>query len=122
MVQENIFIRVGRFLGLVGFDGNLSLTNIVVYVVIVKIALSPAASPADWGALLVAMLNYAHKRSVVAAAPTGDAVTKQDLEVLAGQITQVKEGLSSVEDLKARVSRLGMSIGFSQGVSREDRG
>lgn len=52
------------FLNLTDTSGNLSITNIAVIVCVVKIALAPQFSITEVGALLVSLLNYAHKRFV----------------------------------------------------------
>lgn len=43
-------------------NGNLSLTNLTVFVCIVKIAVAPVISIPEIGALLLSLLNYGHKR------------------------------------------------------------
>ena len=52
------------FLSLVGEDGALSITNIAVIVCVVKIAIAPTFSITEVGALMVSLLNYAHRRHV----------------------------------------------------------
>lgn len=103
--------RVLQFLGLVGFDGNLSLTNVVVYVALVKIAMSPAASPVEWGTLVVAMVNYAHKRQVNNETKPTD-VTKQELETLSAQVAEIKSGSAQqVAEIKDSVGKLSVALG-----------
>lgn len=54
--------RALLFLNLLDVQGNLSITNIAVIVCVTKIALAPQFSIAECGALMVSLLNYAHKR------------------------------------------------------------
>lgn len=59
-----MFKRVLNFLSLLDRDGNLSISNVAVIVCVTKIAAAPKFSIEEVGALLVALLNYAHKRQV----------------------------------------------------------
>lgn len=61
--------RIMLFLNLLDTTGNLSITNIAVIVCIVKMAMSSQFSGMDVGALMVTLLNYAHKRSIISGAP-----------------------------------------------------
>lgn len=52
-----------RRLNLLEYRGDkLSLTNLAVFVCVVKVALAPAISVPEIGALLLSLLNYGHKR------------------------------------------------------------
>lgn len=57
-------LKVLSFTGIVGEDGNLSLTNIAVIVCVTKMALAVQFSGVDAVALIGALLNYAHRRQV----------------------------------------------------------
>lgn len=50
------------FVRLLDETGNLSLTNIAVMVVLVKVAMSSFVSPAELGALLTVISSYSFKR------------------------------------------------------------
>jgi hypothetical protein len=71
----NKIFSVLRFFTLMDPDSvTLSITNIAVIISVVKIAMGHTA-PMDGGALLVTVLNYAHKRytnSTVNNQPNGD--------------------------------------------------
>lgn len=54
-------MKVLKFLNLLDKDNNLSLTNVSVLVCIVKMCI-PGSSIVDVGALLLALINYSHKR------------------------------------------------------------
>jgi len=56
--------RILSFLNLLDNDGNLSISNIAVIVCVTKIAIAPHFSITEVGALLVSLLNYAHKRVI----------------------------------------------------------
>jgi len=53
-------------LNLLDTENNLSLTNIAVIVILVKLILTPTWSLNEAGMLLIGMTNYMHKRSVIA--------------------------------------------------------
>jgi hypothetical protein len=65
-------LRVMKFLNLLDSENRLSLTNLAVYITLVKTLVSEAA-PIDIAALVTATLNYAHKRHVIAKTPEGDS-------------------------------------------------
>lgn len=57
--------RVLRFLRITDKDGNLSLTNLIVYVVLIKVILKADAIQAtDLGTILAAILGYQGKRAI----------------------------------------------------------
>lgn len=61
--MHKFFCRILRFFNLVDRGCNLSITNIAVIVLITKMGM---ASEIDWptaAGLMVALLNYAHKRT-----------------------------------------------------------
>lgn len=55
-------MRVLKFLSLLDNEGNLSISNIAVIVCVTKLAIAPHFSVTEVGALMVSLLNYAHKR------------------------------------------------------------
>lgn len=60
--MKKFFCKTLRFLNLVDRSCNLSITNIAVIVLITKIAMAPTLDWQTAAALLVTLLNYAHKR------------------------------------------------------------
>lgn len=97
-------------------DGRLSLSNISVIVVLTKIAFMPACSEMDIGALLVVLLNYAYKKRLAS-----DAIKDADdmpeavgaLEHTVKTLSESAAGTSkAIEDLNAKVSKLGLAVGF----------
>jgi hypothetical protein len=55
--------KILKFFNLTDKDGNLSITNIAVIVLITKIALAPDMDWPTVGALLASMMNYMNKRT-----------------------------------------------------------
>lgn len=66
-------ISLLEFCNLLDSKGRLSLTNLTVAVLVAKIAVSPQIDWAATTAMLVAFLNYSHKRAVIATAVTKGA-------------------------------------------------
>lgn len=59
-----MFLRILKFFNLLDSQDNLSVTNIAVIVCVTKIAIAPQFSITEVGALMVTLLNYAHKRYI----------------------------------------------------------
>ena len=57
-----MFKRLLKFLNLTDRQGNLSITNIAVIVCITKVAIAPTFTITEVGALMLSLINYAHKR------------------------------------------------------------
>ena len=89
--------KVLRFFNLVDRGCNLSITNIAVIVLITKIAMSPTI---DWqaaGALMVALLNYAHKRNESNKAEAKAVETEKLAAVEAAKPVVTVEALNAVQ-------------------------
>lgn len=94
-------MNILAFLRLTDENNQLSLTNISLMVVVVKIALTPQASLPDLGALLLGLANYAHKK-VLASKEIPEA-KPVDLSPLTSQLTALSD---SLKDLTKDVSTL----------------
>jgi uncharacterized protein YlxW (UPF0749 family) len=115
------FCKLLRFFNLVDRSCNLSITNIAVIVIITKMALAPF----DWATaagLMVALLNYAHKRSESNKASKAEVKTielvsmQEKVESLAGQVEQFKAVQDAVakqsEDTKKLLSNSNLANAF----------
>lgn len=83
---KSLFCRILLFFNLVDRKRNLSITNIGVYVLLVKIGM---AKTLDWptaSALLITMLSYSHKRYE----------TNKSIEKEVGSISTAMETIDSV--------------------------
>lgn len=107
----NKFLLDGlRFLGLLDRFNKLSLTNLAVWICVVKIALSPDASLVELGALMIALANYAHKRHENAKAessvvvPAG--VVPVDLSPLQSQLDALKADHESIQKMAEETKKL----------------
>lgn len=112
-----------KFLAIMDTDSKqVSITNVAVIVIITKIALSPF----DWisaSTLLIALLNYSHKRyesnkaqknkdelEVIEDVPLSSIVplaTQEDLIKLRNELSEVKD----------KASKLSLSIGLKGGAN-----
>lgn len=124
-----IFNRILKFLNLSDRGGNLSITNIAVIVLITKIALAPTV---DWqaaGALMVALLNYAHKRkeSAQAEAELNKVSEYVDVKDQVSKAVEKVESLAKLhetvakqaEDTKSMLSKSNLSGAFVPRRNRE---
>ncbi len=67
-----VISRVARFLRLIDADHNISLTNLAVWISIVKLAMAPAdTQPLDVVAFVGALASYQAKRHIGGAASSG---------------------------------------------------
>lgn len=106
--------RVLNFLRLIDDDGHLSLTNLAVIVILVKTAIAPTLSVTDIGALLIAVLNYAHRRVV----NTNSSLSEGQLETdaaaeVAAQVDKLKAFAGQIDSLKSQISRLNLAFGVT---------
>lgn len=98
--------RILAFLNLQDSNGNLSITNLAVYAALVKAILTPGSNLEDAGILLVAILNYSHKRFTVNSNEQRTVKVENQLVV---DIDQIKEEL---EKVKSTTSALSIQSGF----------
>jgi hypothetical protein len=80
--------RILSFFNLTDRDGNLSISNIAVIVCVTKMAIAPEVTLVDAGALLVALLNYSHKRQQ------------------ASQFQHKQEDTSTIDELKSQIKEI----------------
>ena len=57
-----MLMKVGKFFRFIDNNNQLSITNIALMVVLIKLSLSPTTSLTETGTLLIALGNYAHKK------------------------------------------------------------
>jgi hypothetical protein len=104
----NILDPVTKFLTFIRVidvhDGQLSLSNVAVMVVLIKLCIAPAASLVDTGTLFVALGNYAYKKYV-----NSDAAAPDD--TVSPQIDEMKK---SLEETQSQVTALSISLGIKK--------
>lgn len=94
-----------NFFNLLDSEQRLSITNVAVLVVLVKLALSPSASITEAGMLLATLANYAHKRV------TNQNNQTPEEDTLTPQVNDMQKKL---EDMATKVSGLAMSAGIKK--------
>ena len=103
-----------KFLSLGDDQGNLSLTNLAMLIIVVKIALVPQASLIDLGTLLLAAANYAHKRYVNS--KTQEPAPPVNLDPLHSRLSQAElqatTAMAVVENLTKDVNSIKTAITF----------
>lgn len=98
----------------------LSLTNLVVWVCAVKIAIIPHASLFDLSALILALFNYAHKRSVsakIASKESEKLPNAKDFQDDLKNLKNIVEAQSKQLEEQAKVVEEAKSIMTAQKVS-----
>lgn len=91
-----MFQKILRFFQLADRAGNLSITNIAVIVLITKMAIAPL----DWATaagLLIALLNYGHKRLESNKAEK-EAAKLNQLATISEDLTSVKQTISALSE------------------------
>lgn len=122
------FKKLITFLSLADCEGNLSISNVAVITLITKIALTETL---DWtviAALMMALLNYSHKRAVIAKAEREDhkneGLPEIEAEVMGltaqmKDLEELKETLvKQAEETQKLVSSLNLAKAFSKPSQR----
>lgn len=87
--------RVAEFLRVIDIhDGNVSLTNVALLIVLVKLAVAPEVTLVDAGALLVALLSYQGKKLI-----------RKDVNKDSEAATQVAAMQERVDELASKVQQ-----------------
>jgi hypothetical protein len=100
MVQKII-----SFLNLLDAEGKLSITNLAMFTILIKVAVSPF----EWASavtLFCVCANYAHKRSTNSRVTTSEDNINQQVSAATQDVKSQLEGLTS------QVSSLVMKVGL----------
>jgi hypothetical protein len=95
-----------KFLNLLDKDSNLSISNIAVIIVLVKLAFTPSLSLIDAGTLLVTLMNYAHKRH------SGSKQVQQSSEFEQSIKDKLTEFESKLSDNESNVAAAMLKVGL----------
>ena len=102
--------KVLQFLSVLDREGNLSLTNLFLLGSSILFVIQ-GADPQDSAPLLLASLNYAHKRY-----QQGKSFDKESLQELQSQLEEVKRSNDQVADLAKTAhqlaSKASLKLGF----------
>lgn len=69
--MKNKILKILDFCSILSYDGRLSITNLAVIALIVKLVISPSPDLSTVGATAIALFNYIHKRSSTPDEKTG---------------------------------------------------
>jgi hypothetical protein len=105
--------KVLSFLRLVDpHDGQISLTNVALIVVLVKIGFAPEVSLVDAGALFVTLLSYQGKKLINRDAGV-DAEAIERAQTMAGDSIELTgKLLTRVDELSSKVTQQQMTLGI----------
>lgn len=104
--------KLFNFFNLLDSEGRLSITNLAVYITLLKLVYSPSASITEAGMLLLTLANYAHKRKAINdnQKPPVDTFTPQ-IGALKAQLEAYKE---DADNMRSKVSAISLSNGLKQ--------
>lgn len=107
-----------NFLNLTSYDKKLSITNLALYTILVKVAISPL----DWSSALTLFcvcLNYSHKRHVDSKLTTNLVnENSETISQLKEEVGQIKAAHESVEKLATEAKKLMSNQNLSNGFQR----
>lgn len=96
--------QVLEFLNLLDHKEHLSISNTAVMICVIKIAFAAQVSLVDAGALLIALLNYSHKR-LESNKAAKESKTLEQANTLQKDVDGIKQELQELKDLHDTVSK-----------------
>lgn len=120
---RQVFCSVLRFFNLVDRGCNLSISNIAVIVVITKIAMAQNVGLTEAGALLITLMNYAHKRhegnkaqkDATQAEQRKAAFDKEtSVDAVASQVKALAEDITKIVSVQNKITEDQMSMKSAQ--------
>lgn len=100
--------RILAFLRLTDESGNLSMTTLVCWVVLVKLAFMPATG-VDIVALFIALVNYSGKKLIALRSEGAASIDAEDYAALSAQVAEMK---NDIVQAKAEVTQVMIASGF----------
>lgn len=104
----NALLKILHFLSLIDNDNKLSITSIAIYSILFKLVMAPNPGLTDVGALLLVLLNYAHKRQVNTVAAASAAETVQTA------VAQTDATAKLLEELQSKVNAIAIKTGLTR--------
>lgn len=101
---KNVSLKLLGFLNLLDFSNKLSITNLAVYVIITKIAISAF----DWASattLFVVLLNYIHKRKSI-----NEGVDTEQSKEVASVKSEIAAVTEQLNDMQSKISTVIMKV------------
>lgn len=128
--MKKFFCSILRFLNLVDRSCNLSITNIALIVLLVKLAIAPTFTLPEVAAFFLALLNYGHKRhetnkAIAQEVPLVETVPQAvDLAPIQAEIDSLKANQEAVaklaDDTKKLLSQSNLAHAFTPRSKRND--
>lgn len=101
MAYKSKIMKALDFLNLLDYHKKLSITNVAVIIMVVKLAFIPTFNLTEVAAFFIAMLNYGHKRIQNNQIETTE---KKSTESIIAEIDEIKSKVSAI-DLKTGLKR-----------------
>lgn len=105
---EDLFMAgkgILKFFNLLDSEGHLSITNLSVVIVLIKLIYSPSTSITEAGLLLITLSNYAHKR----------IVNRNNQESEEDPLKpQIEELQMKIEEMTSQVSAMSIQSGIKK--------
>lgn len=101
-----MFKKTLSFLNLLDQQHKVSITNVAVVVLIVKIAAAPTLDFPTVAALLLSLLNYADKRRTNSNATKTNDETASTLSNLKSQMSSLSGVIDKVADVESKINSL----------------
>lgn len=102
--MKDFLFKAGVFIKLIdAHDGQLSMTSLALWVVLVKIALLQQASAMDLTAFALALISYQGKKII------NQASASTDTDPMAESLAVAT---ADIESLKSKVTTLALSVGL----------
>ncbi len=96
-----------NFFNILDSEGRLSITNLAVIIVLIKITIAPTASIVEMGALFISLANYHLKRKTIADSQTVEPPT----DLITPQVNEMK---TKLEETISQVNSLALNAGFTK--------
>lgn len=90
-----------KFLNLLDYENNLSITNLAVYIALIKIMIIPGSSLEDAGMLFTVLVNYSYKKHLISNSKDNENSDKEEmLKKLSDLESKLEKHNSSINQLQ----------------------
>ena len=107
--------KVLDFFRIIDRSNKLSITNLAVYIVMFKIAVSQEFNLVDAGALLIALLNYSGKKVIDQMSQKKEDKVQEQMDLVRSDVeSKVKELKEQLSEVKDKVGAVQASRGITK--------
>ena len=99
--------KILSFLNLLDYEGNLSITNLAVYIALVKMIFIPGGSLEDAGILFTALSSYAYKKHLVSKTVNAESSKNIELETVLDELNK------RIEKTESKTNALSLKSGMN---------